>query len=270
MKFHRLYKESSSKLTKDEFDTLFYDYVDSADQYYCRDGYKSKEANMLNLRMEQFIDIVKSNVSREYKYDDPEWERRVSKVINELDDIICDGRDDWIERKRMQLWRDFIAYKSLPQNGMYESSAPLSVGESTTTGNPKFKRGDEVLYFDRSWKYEHCVVVKVHRDGNEFNYDLDGIGSFRGFEYAFEDQMLPFPEEKAVEVLEKRIGTDDEADIDKDALQLLKSVLKNRETANRRTYASGRSDRDSDDVSDKPESIYMRSGRYGSPNWTGD
>ena len=144
------------------------------------------------------------------------------------------------------------------------------VKEENSTGHPKFKCGDEVLYFDRSWRYEHCEVVKVHRNGDECNYELDGIGSSMDFEYAFEDQMLPFPEEKAVEVLEKRIGTDDEADIDKDALQVLKSVLEQREIANRRTYKTGRSDSDSDDVSDKPESIYMRSGKYGSPNWTGD
>lgn len=128
MKFHRLYKESFDGLTKDEFDKLFYDYVDVADEYYCQGGYKSKNATMLNLKMEEFIDNVKSNVSREYRHDDPDWERHVSKVIDELDDIINDGNDDWIERKKRQLWYDFIAYKSLPGANTNESSdAPVDL-----------------------------------------------------------------------------------------------------------------------------------------------
>ena len=128
MKFHRLYKESSGGLTKDEFDKLFYDYVDVAAEYYCQDGYKSKNADMLKLKKDEFIDTVKSNVSREYKHDDPEWERHVSLVINELDDDIIEGYDDWIDRKKMQLWDDFITYKSLPGTNTNESSdAPVGI-----------------------------------------------------------------------------------------------------------------------------------------------
>lgn len=123
MKWHRLYKESSGGLmTKDEFDELFYDYVDVASEYYCQEGCKSKNAKVLKLKMEEFIDTVKSNVSRDYKYDDPEWEERVNMVIHELDDIIVDGNDDWIEGKKRQLWYDFISYKSLPETNTNEAS----------------------------------------------------------------------------------------------------------------------------------------------------
>lgn len=122
MEWYRLYKESSDGLTKDEFDKLFYDYVDAVDEYYWQEGYKSKTANMLKLKMKEFIDTVKSNVSSDYKHDDPKWEEHVSMVIIELDDIIGDGNDDWIERKKRQLWYDFIAYKSLPGENTNESS----------------------------------------------------------------------------------------------------------------------------------------------------
>ena len=153
MEWYRLYKESSDGLTKDEFDKLFYDYVDVADEYYCKDGYKSKNANMLKLKMEEFIDTVKSNVSRDYKHDQPEWEEHVSMVINGLDDNICDGNDDWIESKKRQLWHDFISYKPLVGANTNESSdEPVDIKKLLKlNGVAKLPSGSQIKPNRISW-----------------------------------------------------------------------------------------------------------------------
>lgn len=180
MKWYRLYKESFDGLTKDEFDELFYDYVDVADEYYCKDGYKSKNANMLKSKMEEFIDTVKSNVSRDYKRAEPDWEKYVNMVINGLDDNICDGNDDWIESKKRQLWYDFISYKPLVGTNTNESSdAPVDIKKLLKmNGVTKLPSGTKFSGTKASWE-KH----KGHAGSNTIRkmcIQLDHAGWKRG------------------------------------------------------------------------------------------